>query len=288
MAVLLLVSSFINKAVILEIVPFLINRSLTGPITPLNKCSSLVPLANRLEVKEVCKLGTFNATTKDDPRSLKLAPSSAKLGAKLRASGEGHWITIWNLPLYTWSWNVIVEVLRAVRELVALSQAPLPHKRFISALVRRRVGVALPLELNLSLGMRKYSVIFTGDRDVFLIFQRDLYRYVLSEKRVDVANVLLTERRSTHEVPSEMMGKQLQVGHSSGKSKGGVVEYCSCPGGKVSRFLRITESSGHGVGVYLLGNTRTDGTVVLLPAVVKLSSHDGDVELVSQPRTSVH
>lgn len=98
--ILSLVSDFVNEASILDIAPSLINTSLAGPITPLNECSYLEPLASRSEVKEVCKLGTFKATTKDGPCMLKLAPWSAELGAEGRASGEDHWILIWNLPLH--------------------------------------------------------------------------------------------------------------------------------------------------------------------------------------------
>lgn len=57
---------------------------------------------------------------------------------------------------------------------MALSQAVIAHKWFISALVRRRTGVSLPLELEVSLGMRKYIVIITGDRGFFLVFKREL------------------------------------------------------------------------------------------------------------------
>lgn len=51
------------------------------------------------------------------------------------------------------------------------------HKRFISALVWRRVGVFLPLEVEVSLGIRKYVVIITSDHRIFSVFKQELGRY---------------------------------------------------------------------------------------------------------------
>lgn len=44
-------------------------------------------------------------------------------------------------------------MLRPVRELVVLSQATLPHKRFILALVLRQLGIYVSIELDFSLCM---------------------------------------------------------------------------------------------------------------------------------------
>lgn len=73
-AVLSLVDGFMNESSILEIVPSIIDRPLAGPITPLNECNFLVPLASREEVKQDWKLETFRAATKDGPCSLCLVP----------------------------------------------------------------------------------------------------------------------------------------------------------------------------------------------------------------------
>lgn len=51
-----------------------------------------------------------------------------------------------------------------VGEMVALLQEFKTNKRFVSALVCRRPGTVLPLEIELSLGMRKYVVLLTDDR----------------------------------------------------------------------------------------------------------------------------
>lgn len=64
---------------------------------------------------------------------------------------------------------------------MALSQATLPHKRFILTLVRHRLGVSLPMELDFSLGMRKCLVLFIEDLGVFSKFWAELGHYALPE-----------------------------------------------------------------------------------------------------------
>lgn len=88
-AVLSLVEGVANESHLLEVVPSIINRNLTGPITPLNDCNFLLPLASREEVKALYKLGSFTARTKDGPCGLKIASWSAELGAVDRTSGRG-------------------------------------------------------------------------------------------------------------------------------------------------------------------------------------------------------
>lgn len=67
----------------------MINKQLAGPITLVNEYTFLVPFASREEVKEVCKLGNFDVSMKDDPYDLKIAQWLAELGANGKASGEG-------------------------------------------------------------------------------------------------------------------------------------------------------------------------------------------------------
>lgn len=102
-AVMSLEERFVNKASIQEIIPSILKRDLLEPITPLNNCAFLVLLTNREEVKEVCKMESFKVATKDAPCVLKLAPWLAELGAMGRASGDGQWVSLWNLPLHAWS-----------------------------------------------------------------------------------------------------------------------------------------------------------------------------------------
>lgn len=57
-----------------------------------------------------------------------------------------------------------MEVLKKVEELVALSLEFKTNKCLVFALVRRRPGTSLPIELELNLGMRKYLVLLTDDK----------------------------------------------------------------------------------------------------------------------------
>lgn len=134
--ILSIVEGHVNESSILEVAPTLLNVQLAGPITQVNESSFLVPLASRDKVKEVCKLGTFKASTKEGLCQLRVAPWSAELGLEGKASGEGQWMHLWNLPLNGWTWGIISEVIPPVGELVALSQATTMHKRFVSVLVR--------------------------------------------------------------------------------------------------------------------------------------------------------
>lgn len=129
--VLTLMEGFVNKASIVEVAPSIINKPLAGPITPLNEIALLFLLASREDVKEVCKIGSFKVVTKDGPYTMKISPWSAEIRADDRASGEGQWIHIWNLPLNGWCWSIIFELVWPVGELIAFSQAPLLHKRFM-------------------------------------------------------------------------------------------------------------------------------------------------------------
>lgn len=78
-AVLTLVEGFINESNFLKVALSIINKTLAGPILPLNEDSFLILLACREEVKDVCKIGSFKVATKDGPCTLKLPPWSAAI-----------------------------------------------------------------------------------------------------------------------------------------------------------------------------------------------------------------
>lgn len=79
-------------------------------------------------------------------------------------------------------------------------QEELPHKQFISALVRCQVGVSLPLELDFSLGMYKYQVLFTWDQGAFSVYLRELGRYALTEKDDDAGEGSVAKMRLQKEI----------------------------------------------------------------------------------------
>lgn len=100
--VLSIVGAFVNEESVLEIIPSIINAEQVGSIVPLNELFFLLPFDNREEVREIVKLGMFEARTKDGMYKLNLAYWTAEIGALGRATGEGHWVNIWNLPLHGW------------------------------------------------------------------------------------------------------------------------------------------------------------------------------------------
>lgn len=89
---------------------------------------------------------------------------------------------------------------------MALSQTSLPHNRFLLVLVCGRAGVSLPLELDLSLGMRKYLILVMGDRGTLPIFRHELGRYSLPYPIVGDGR--LSNSRSTHEISNSKKRKQ--------------------------------------------------------------------------------
>lgn len=92
-------------------------------------------------------------------------------------------------------------------ELVAFSQATVSHKRFISVLVRHRAGVSLPLEIDFSLGMRKYVVLITFKCGMLPKFHKGLGRYVLTREGSVTETGASPKRRFMHEIPLTKKGK---------------------------------------------------------------------------------
>lgn len=53
-----------TDATLNEVIPYVINRTLAGPLIPLNDNMYLVPLTSRAEVKDVCKLDEVSFSKK--------------------------------------------------------------------------------------------------------------------------------------------------------------------------------------------------------------------------------
>lgn len=223
-----IISGYVTDLALDEVLPSIINRSLAGPLTPVNDNTYLVPLSCRADVKEVSKMEVMQFSTKDGVCSAKFAPWTVELGAVERASGEGVWVRIWNLPMHGWCWSVILEVLKTVGEMVSLSQEFKTNKRFVSALVRRRRGVSLPMELELSLGMRRYMVLLTEDNKTPPIYRPKLGRFVLPDRYLG-GDLVPPSRRAVHEINYEEKGKRPAVQPSPKESEGSV-ERSSHPG----------------------------------------------------------
>lgn len=64
------------------------------------------------------------------------------------------------------------------------------------------------MEIDVSLGMRKYLVLITSDRGLYPIFKWELGRYVLSKVGTVAVKGCPTEHRFTHELWREEKGKR--------------------------------------------------------------------------------
>lgn len=69
------------------------------------------------------------------------------------------------------------------------------------------MGASLPMEVDVSLGMRKYYVLITVDRDLFSIFRRDQGWYVFSEEKSEGVNGRREELLFMREVSKEKKRK---------------------------------------------------------------------------------
>lgn len=111
---------------------------------------------------------------------------------------------------------MIEEVLKPVGELISLSNEITPHERFISALIRQRHGISLPINLNFIFGMQRYQVLIIGencalpkycwDLGLFVLLKKyrwDLDLFVLQESH----KVAIKERGYLHDIPPEEKGK---------------------------------------------------------------------------------
>lgn len=131
---------------------------------------------------------------------------------------------------------MILEVLKTVGELVVLSQEFKTNKQFVSALIRRRPRTTLPVQMELSLGMRKYLVLLTDDRGEQTKYRPDLGRFILWERR-EKAGLMQLERQSKQEHMAREARTQASKGPRLEVSKG-----------LVERGSRPDEEEVHGDG----------------------------------------
>lgn len=73
-AIVSIIAGFINEKSVIEVLPSIINHQLASPIRLVNDCTFLVLVANREEVKEICKLDIMKVSTKDGGCTLKVTP----------------------------------------------------------------------------------------------------------------------------------------------------------------------------------------------------------------------
>lgn len=78
--------------------------------------------------------------------------------------------------------------------------------------------MSLPLEVEVSLEMRKYVVIITGDRGMLPEFKRELGHYALSEVDNEISNGMLEVCPVPGGLPREEMDKRTMMSGSDGKA----------------------------------------------------------------------
>lgn len=194
-----------------------------------------------------------------------------------RVFGECLWVRIWNLPMHGWCWSVILKVLKSVGELVSLSQEFKTNRRFVSALVRQRMGMTLPIELELSLGMRKYMVLLTEDRGNQSKYLPELGRFILPDRSAD-GDIGLPSRWAIHEINPVEKGKRPAVLPIL-KEPEGLVE-CSLNPGDAAGSDQTEEEAGPALNKKvsrssMLGDANMRLEMEGRPTLVERTSHVG-------------
>lgn len=148
--------------------------------------------------------------------------------------------------------DIIERVVRPMGDLITLSKQTVPHKGFLSVLIRCRSGVKLPLELDFSFGIRRYLVLITEERGRFSAFNKVMERYELVKTKGD--DMIPSEVvRSTHMVPRSEKGKQLlnQVSRDMGVGSKGM---SSDRSKEVGRRNEVRQKFGGGVTILQRGS----------------------------------
>lgn len=169
-----IISGQTNEELLLDFLPGALNTPRVDAVHDFKGNSYLATLCSEAEAIKASKIGELSFSSKMGPCVISIKPWTAEIGSVGSATGKAQVLLIWNLPLHAWTWSVLVDLLKPIRELVAIPQPSKPHKSFISVLVRCRNRVALPHEIILSFGMRKFIVLITDNHLPFPTFRRDL------------------------------------------------------------------------------------------------------------------
>lgn len=172
-----IISGQTNEDILLEFLPGALNTPRVEAVYEYRGNSFLASLSSKEEAVKASKVGEISLPSRMGPCVFFISPWTADIGAVGAASGKGQVLLIWNLPLHAWTWSVLVELLRPIGDLVAIPQPSKPHKAFFSVLVRCRLRVALPHEVEFSFGMRKFIILITDNRMPFTSFRKDLEKY---------------------------------------------------------------------------------------------------------------
>lgn len=114
-------SGFISANALQEALAELLGAQHVGPVSHFRGDSYIVSLPSLEEVKMACNLGEFEVSSNFGQCKISFTPWTGDVASEGAARGTGTWVNIWNLPLHCWCWQVVVDILRPIGELVAIS-----------------------------------------------------------------------------------------------------------------------------------------------------------------------
>lgn len=93
-----------------------------------------------------------------------LAYWTPEFGSHDIAAKNYNWVRMTNLSLHCWNWNLIVEVLRPLGDLIFVQKREDISLEHLRALVSLQAQVNFPLEIIIDVGIRSFKVRLEDDR----------------------------------------------------------------------------------------------------------------------------
>lgn len=168
------------------------------------------------DVKTLEKLNSCEILAGHGPCSLDISPWSPELGSVSAAVGPGTWVRVWNLPFHCWSSSTVADVLQQIGDLVTIGKNKSAPIGVLRVLVRLHGRTSLPHEIKFSVGMRKFFVLVTDERNKDPSFSASRSRYIVNPSLahpneaappIPPAVPPPSRHRFTHEVAASDKGK---------------------------------------------------------------------------------
>lgn len=115
-----IISGQTSEEILLEFLPGALNTPRVEAVYEFKGNSFLASLCSEEEAIKASKIGEFSFPSKMGPCVISIKPWSPEIGSMGSALGRAHVLLIWNLLLHAWTWSMLVDILRPIRELVAI------------------------------------------------------------------------------------------------------------------------------------------------------------------------
>ncbi|KAM0941644.1 putative virus X resistance protein-like, coiled-coil [Dioscorea sansibarensis] len=181
-----------------EELPVVLNLSGGVKVSPFGINTFVISFHSEKDSRTAESMGLIQLDGRHGLCTVSLVPWSPELGSMGAATGSYRRITVVNLPLHCRDWATLVELVKPAGDLVAVQKDDKVTLEFVYVLVRLRRVINLPLELELTVGMRQY-LIHLEDSQTFEPYN--------SGRSTFQGHAPHEPPRSTHEIPRNEKGK---------------------------------------------------------------------------------